>query len=127
MKRPHRFTSGLRSWRVAEQHTSETTSNMASVEEDFPRGGTAKKSAESKIVVQRTEVDNLFQSNEQAETKKRKGAVKDDGKKLKKLKTGKEKEGLTLNAAAKCVEILHIKNVKEGMLMLGSVKEVTDF
>ncbi|TKS69125.1 Protein RRP5 -like protein NF-kappa-B-binding protein [Collichthys lucidus] len=100
---------------------------MASVEEDFPRGGTAKKHAESKIVVQRTEVDNLFQSNEPVETKKRKGAVKDDGKKLKKPKTDKEKEGLTLNAAAKCVEILHLKNVKEGMLMLGSVKEVTDF
>ncbi|XP_051239912.1 protein RRP5 homolog isoform X1 [Dicentrarchus labrax] len=101
---------------------------MASLEEDFPRGGTAKKPTESKIAVQRTEVDNLFQSNEQAETKKRKGAVKDDGKKLKKSKTAKEKgAGLTLNAAAKCVEILHIKNVKEGMLMLGCVKEVTDF
>lgn len=34
---------------------------MASVEEDFPRGGTTKKPTESKIVVQRTEVDNLFQ------------------------------------------------------------------
>ncbi|XP_056228146.1 protein RRP5 homolog isoform X2 [Seriola aureovittata] len=122
------FSSGLRSWRVAEQHTSESTSNMASVEEDFPRGGTAKKPTESKIVAQRTEVDNLFQSNEQAETKKRKGAGKDDGKKLKKQKTSKEKgDGLTLNAAAKCVEILHIKNVKEGMLMLGCVKEVADF
>lgn len=41
--------------------TSETTSNMASVEEDFPRGGTTKKSTESKIVAERTEVDNLFQ------------------------------------------------------------------
>ncbi|XP_034544205.1 protein RRP5 homolog isoform X2 [Notolabrus celidotus] len=101
---------------------------MASVEEDFPRGGTAKKSTESKIVVQRAEVDNLFQSNEKAETKKRKGAVKDDGKTPKKFKTdiGK-KDGLTLNKAVKCVEILHIKNVKEGMLMLGCVKEVTDF
>ncbi|KAM9362984.1 protein RRP5 homolog [Symphorus nematophorus] len=101
---------------------------MASMEEDFPRGGTAKKPTESKTVVQRTEVDNLFQSNEQAETKKRKGAVKDDGKKVKKPKTGKDKgDGLTLNAEAKSVEILHIKNVKEGMLMLGCVKEVTDF
>ncbi|XP_054459743.1 protein RRP5 homolog [Anoplopoma fimbria] len=98
---------------------------MASMEEDFPRGGSAKKPTESKIVVQRTEVDNLFQSNEQAETKKRKGAGKDAGKKLKKPKTGKD--GLTLNAAAKCVEILHIKNLKEGILMLGCVKEVTDF
>lgn len=100
---------------------------MAAVEEDFPRGGTAKKPAESKIVVQRTEVDNLFQSNEQADSKKRKGA-KEDGKKPKKQKTGKNKEdGLTLNAAVKCVEILHSKNVKEGMLLLGCVKEVTDF
>ncbi|KAI3352853.1 hypothetical protein L3Q82_019426 [Scortum barcoo] len=97
------------------------------MEEDFPRGGTAKKPAESKIVVQRTEVDNLFQSNEQADSKKRKGA-KEDGKKPKKQKMGKNKEdGLTLNAAVKCVEILHSKNVKEGMLLLGCVKEVTDF
>ncbi|XP_074485164.1 protein RRP5 homolog [Sebastes fasciatus] len=100
---------------------------MASMEEDFPRGGSAKKpSKESKIVVQRTEVDNLFQSNERVETKKRKGAGKDDGKKQKKPKTGKE-GGLTLNAAAKCVEILHMKNLKEGILMLGCVKEVADF
>ncbi|XP_034095029.1 protein RRP5 homolog [Gymnodraco acuticeps] len=99
---------------------------MASVEEDFPRGGSAKKPIESKIAVQRTEVDNLFQSNEPAESKKRKGAGKDDGKKLKKSKTGKE-DGLTLNAASKCVEILHMKNLKEGILMLGCVKEVTDF
>lgn len=52
----------------------------------------------------------LMQANEPAETKKRKGAVKDDGKKLKKQKNNREKEaGLTLNAAVKCVEILHIK------------------
>lgn len=43
--------------------TLKTTLEMASMEEDFPRGGTAKKptETESKIVVQRTEVDNLFQ------------------------------------------------------------------
>lgn len=34
---------------------------MASVEEDFPRGGTVAKPTSSKIVVQRTDVDNLFQ------------------------------------------------------------------
>ncbi|XP_034457166.1 protein RRP5 homolog isoform X2 [Hippoglossus hippoglossus] len=102
---------------------------MASAEEDFPRGGTAKKSTDGKPVVHRGEVDNLFQSNEQAEAKtKRKGALKDDAKKLKKQKTGKEKsDGLALNAAAKCVEILHLKNLKEGMLMLGCVKDVADF
>ena len=34
---------------------------MASVEEDFPRGGTTKNPTESKIEVERTQVDNLFQ------------------------------------------------------------------
>ena len=34
---------------------------MASAEEDFPRGGTAKKSTDGKPVVHRGEVDNLFQ------------------------------------------------------------------
>ncbi|KAM9314482.1 protein RRP5 homolog [Pholidichthys leucotaenia] len=101
---------------------------MASMEEDFPRGGTTKKSRESTIVVQRNEVDNLFQSNEQAEPKKRKVANKDDGKRIKKQKMeDKKEEGLTLNAAVKCVEILHNKAVREGMLMLGCVKEVMDF
>ncbi|XP_047221873.1 protein RRP5 homolog isoform X1 [Girardinichthys multiradiatus] len=99
---------------------------MASVEEDFPRGGTIKKTPESKIVVERSKVDNLFQSDEQT-TKKRKGAAKDDGKKSKKQKTDEKEGGLTLNAAAKNVEILHLKNVREGMLFLGCVKEVTDF
>ncbi|KAM3622776.1 uncharacterized protein V6R79_002928 [Siganus canaliculatus] len=97
---------------------------MASLEEDFPRGGTIKKPTESKVV-ERIEVDNLFQTHEQAETAKRKGVTKGDGKNVKRPKT--DKEGLTLNAAAKTVEILHIKNVKEGMLMLGCVKDITDF
>lgn len=34
---------------------------MATLEEDFPRGGTAKRPTENKIAVQRGEVDNLFQ------------------------------------------------------------------
>ncbi|XP_029949686.1 protein RRP5 homolog isoform X2 [Salarias fasciatus] len=101
---------------------------MASMEEDFPRGGVAKKPTESKIEVQRTEVDNLFQSNEQVETKKRRGAAKDDSKKPKKQKTDERNVGdLTLNKAAKVVEILHAKNVKQGMLLLGCVKDVSDF
>uniref|UniRef100_A0AAQ4Q1H9 Protein RRP5 homolog n=1 Tax=Gasterosteus aculeatus aculeatus TaxID=481459 RepID=A0AAQ4Q1H9_GASAC len=54
---------------------------MASMEEDFPRGGPAKKLTESKTKVERTEVDNLFQ----------------------------------------------VENLQEGTLLLGCVKEVTDF
>ncbi|XP_061625770.1 protein RRP5 homolog isoform X1 [Phyllopteryx taeniolatus] len=100
---------------------------MASAEEDFPRGGTFRKACESKIAT-RIEVDNLFKSNEKEDSKKRKGGSKDDSKKVKKQKTTeKNGGGLTLNAAAKCVEILHIKNLKEGMLMLGCVKDVSDF
>lgn len=34
---------------------------MAAMEEDFPRGGTVAKPTSSNIVVQRTDVDNLFQ------------------------------------------------------------------
>ncbi|XP_028314722.1 protein RRP5 homolog isoform X1 [Gouania willdenowi] len=102
-------------------------SKMASVEEDFPRGGTKKKTTESKIVVQRPDVDNLFQTTNEEATNKRKATNKEH-KKFKKQKTdGKKEEELTLNTAAKCVEILHIKNIKEGMLLLGCVKDVTDF
>lgn len=50
-----------------------------------------------------------MQSNEQAETKKRKAGAKDDSKKLKKQKAEEKKVGLTLNAPVKCVEILHVK------------------
>uniref|UniRef100_A0A8C4IHY3 Protein RRP5 homolog n=1 Tax=Dicentrarchus labrax TaxID=13489 RepID=A0A8C4IHY3_DICLA len=63
---------------------------MASLEEDFPRGGTAKKPTESKIAVQRTEVDNLFQVE-------------------------------LPSFLSFCI------HPTEGMLMLGCVKEVTDF
>ncbi|XP_056135664.1 protein RRP5 homolog isoform X2 [Lampris incognitus] len=98
---------------------------MALVEEDFPRGGKAKKTAENKAVVPQTTVDNLFQTHKPKETTKRKGVSKEDGKKAKKQKTGKD--ALTLNVAPKSVEILHFKNIKEGMLMLGCVKEVSDF
>uniref|UniRef100_A0A1A7XIX3 Protein RRP5 homolog n=1 Tax=Iconisemion striatum TaxID=60296 RepID=A0A1A7XIX3_9TELE len=98
---------------------------MATVEEDFPRGGTARKPTLK--AEERTQVENLFQTNEQTETKKRKGGKKDDGKQAKKQKTEQQKGDLKLNTEAKCVEILHVKSVKEGMLFLGCVKEVTDF
>ncbi|XP_067114996.1 protein RRP5 homolog isoform X2 [Osmerus mordax] len=100
---------------------------MASVDEDFPRGGTGKKAeTTAKPVRQHIEVDNLFQTHEPAETKKRKGEKRNEGKKeAKKQKTSKE-ETLKLNAAAK-VDILHLKNLKLGTLVLGCIKEVTDF
>uniref|UniRef100_A0A1A8CQL2 Protein RRP5 homolog n=1 Tax=Nothobranchius kadleci TaxID=1051664 RepID=A0A1A8CQL2_NOTKA len=99
---------------------------MAAVEEDFPRGGTARKPTGSKAE-ERTQVENLFQTTDQREKKKRKGGKKDDGKQAKKLKPEEQKGDLKLNTEAKCVEILHVKHVKEGMLFLGCVKEVADF
>lgn len=50
----------------------------------------------------------LFQSNELTEIKKRKGG-KVDGKQVKKQRSEENNEGLTLNTAAKSVEILHLK------------------
>ncbi|KAG7281982.1 hypothetical protein CRUP_003040 [Coryphaenoides rupestris] len=93
---------------------------MASTEEDFPRGGIDKKSTDSKPVEERREVDNLFQTHDQPDIKKRKGAPKDDRKTAKKKKSA---DPVTLNAPGKYVEILHLKNIKEGMLMLACVKQ----
>ncbi|XP_052401989.1 protein RRP5 homolog isoform X1 [Carassius gibelio] len=96
---------------------------MASMEEDFPRGGTEKKTTDSKKV-KAHEVDNLFETRETVVTKKRK-TVQQDGKQ--KTKQRKEERGdLKLNTETN-VEILHLRNLKIGTLMLGCVKEVSDF
>uniref|UniRef100_A0AAR2JIK4 Protein RRP5 homolog n=1 Tax=Pygocentrus nattereri TaxID=42514 RepID=A0AAR2JIK4_PYGNA len=78
---------------------------MASMEEDFPRGGPAKKSSESKAAKPPVEVDNLFKvsDGEPAVKKKRTGPKKqEDGRAAKKQKS------------------------EVGTLMLGCVKEVSD-
>uniref|UniRef100_A0A8C5A0G1 Programmed cell death 11 n=1 Tax=Gadus morhua TaxID=8049 RepID=A0A8C5A0G1_GADMO len=62
------------------------------------------------------------QPHVQPETKKRKGGSKEDSTTAKKKKSASDP--VTLNAPAKYVEILHLK---EGMLMLACVKEVADF
>lgn len=133
-------------WNFFKSQASPASFNMASVEEDFPRGGKTKKPTDSKVTAERSKVDNLFQvkkkkkqtllsthvvqissstipsptrkvnlcwtfffslqqSDEQTTTKKKKGGAK----KVKKQKTEEQEGGLTLNAAAKSVEILHIK------------------
>ncbi|XP_073698661.1 protein RRP5 homolog [Garra rufa] len=94
---------------------------MASMEEDFPRGGT-EKATESKKSVKAHDVDNLFETREKA--KKRKVVQKDETKKTKQQKV--ETGDLKLNTAPS-VEILHLRNLKVGTLMLGCVKEVTVF
>ncbi|KAL7845723.1 hypothetical protein AOLI_G00239150 [Acnodon oligacanthus] len=97
---------------------------MASVEEDFPRGGLSKKASESKATRPPVEVDNLFETQEPAVKKKRTGPKKqEDGKAAKKHKS--EGGGLKLNTLTN-VDILHLRNLKVGTLMLGCVKEVSD-
>ncbi|KAL6481580.1 hypothetical protein MHYP_G00096600 [Metynnis hypsauchen] len=91
---------------------------MASMEEDFPRGGPAKKAYESKAVKTPVEIDSLFEPQEpaakkkRAERKKAKKQISIDG-------------GLKLNTVTN-VDILHLRNLKVGTLMLGCVKEVSD-
>uniref|UniRef100_A0A673FLS3 S1 motif domain-containing protein n=1 Tax=Sinocyclocheilus rhinocerous TaxID=307959 RepID=A0A673FLS3_9TELE len=93
------------------------------MEEDFPRGGTEKKTTEPKNVKAHG-LDNLFETRETVVTKKRKLVQQDEKKKNKQQKL--EEGDLKLNTAAR-VEILHLRNLKIGTLMLGCVKEVSDF
>ncbi|XP_026861413.2 protein RRP5 homolog [Electrophorus electricus] len=98
---------------------------MASIEEDFPRGGSDSKASKPKAVKPCVEVDNLFETREPGTKKKRKADNKqEDKEKGKAWKT--EADGLKLNAATS-VDILHLKNLKVGTVMLGSVKEISDF
>ncbi|XP_051723103.1 protein RRP5 homolog [Ctenopharyngodon idella] len=97
---------------------------MASMEEDFPRGGAEKKTTEPKRV-KTHDVDNLFENRETAVKKKKKRNVEqDEEEKTKKLKV--DVENLKLNSAT-TVEILHLRNLNIGTLMLGCVKEVSEF
>lgn len=97
---------------------------MASVEEDFPRGGAVKKTTEPKHV--RThDVDNLFDTRETVvKKKKKKNDEQDEERQPKKQKV--DEENLKLNTPT-TVEILHLRNLKIGTLLLGCVKEVSEF
>ncbi|XP_072513962.1 protein RRP5 homolog [Salminus brasiliensis] len=99
---------------------------MASMEEDFPRGGSSKKGSDPKTAKPRIEVDNLFEVREPAKKKKKevskpehRKAAKDEGKKV-------DDGSLKLNTSTD-VNILHLKNLKVGTVMLGCVREVSDF
>ncbi|XP_069720305.1 protein RRP5 homolog [Phaenicophaeus curvirostris] len=96
---------------------------MASVEENFPRGGVQKKPTEGKKVNSKLERDNLFDVHHEEQSQKRKRNQRDQGKQ-KKFKTDKI-------AAAKDnvvnIEPLAIEALCEGMLLLGCVKEASDY
>ncbi|XP_051559208.1 protein RRP5 homolog [Myxocyprinus asiaticus] len=94
---------------------------MASMEEDFPRGGTQKKTSEPKPS-KTHEVDNLFETREPEVKKKRKTVKQDEWKQVENQKG--DGGDLKLNTATR-VEILHLRNLKVGTLLLGCVKEVS--
>ncbi|KAG9262427.1 hypothetical protein AMEX_G24199 [Astyanax mexicanus] len=101
---------------------------MASMEEDFPRGGSGKTAPEAKTAKTRVEVDNLFEVREPAKKKKKESKTTENVKadKDKNEKKKKDGGGLKLNTPTD-VDILHLKNLKIGTAMLGCVKEISDF
>uniref|UniRef100_A0A8C4WBV8 Protein RRP5 homolog n=1 Tax=Gopherus evgoodei TaxID=1825980 RepID=A0A8C4WBV8_9SAUR len=96
---------------------------MASIEENFPRGGTQKKPSEGKAPRRPIEQDNLFDTQYEEGSQKRKRIQEDPGK-GKKLKKEKKE---AIKANAKDFELLTVEALSEGMLLLGCVKESNDF
>ncbi|KAF4075156.1 hypothetical protein AMELA_G00231350 [Ameiurus melas] len=99
---------------------------MASVEDDFPRGGPVKKTSElktTKTTQPRVEVDNLFEVREPVVRKKKAASKYEEEKTAKRQKT---QGGQTLNSIVR-VDILHLKDLKVGTVLLGCVKEFLKF
>uniref|UniRef100_A0A3B5LZ77 Protein RRP5 homolog n=1 Tax=Xiphophorus couchianus TaxID=32473 RepID=A0A3B5LZ77_9TELE len=86
---------------------------MASVEEDFPRGGKTKKPTDSKVTAERSKVDNLFQVKKKKQTNFVINACCSNK--------------LLYNPISDQKSEPMLDNVREGMLLLGCVKEVADF
>ncbi|XP_054839484.1 protein RRP5 homolog [Eublepharis macularius] len=97
---------------------------MSSLEENFPRGGTQKTAREGKAAIQPTvDQDNLFKTQHEERTPKRKKKQQDQAK-PKKLKTEKK---AVVKTIPKDFELLTAESLSEGMLVLGCVKEVNEF
>ncbi|XP_014815473.1 PREDICTED: protein RRP5 homolog isoform X2 [Calidris pugnax] len=96
---------------------------MASVEENFPRGGIQKKPTEGKTPNSKLERDNLFDVHHEEKSQKRKRSQSDQGKqkKFKADRTAAAKDSVVN------IEPLSIEAVCEGMLFLGCIKEVSDY
>nr|XP_033796509.1 protein RRP5 homolog isoform X2 [Geotrypetes seraphini] len=97
---------------------------MASLEENFPRGGIQKKNKEKKVQKRSLEKDNLFDIPDEDEVKtKKKRKSKEDREKPQKLKTEHKKSP---HSDETNIEILRFKDLSVGLLLLGCVKEVSD-
>ncbi|KAM6347614.1 protein RRP5 homolog isoform 3-T3 [Alca torda] len=99
------------------------SASMPSMEENFPRGGIQKKPTEGKTPNPKLERDNLFDVQHEEQSKKRKRSQSDQGKqkKFKADKTAAAKDGVVN------IEPLTVEAICEGMLLLGCIKEVSDY
>ncbi|XP_062988666.1 protein RRP5 homolog [Elgaria multicarinata webbii] len=97
---------------------------MSSVEENFPRGGVQNKGQEGKSARQPiVDQDNLFKTQHEEVTQKRKKKHEDQAK-TKKLKIEKK---TVVKTGIKDVELLTAESLTEGVLLLGCVKESNQF
>ncbi|XP_051778120.1 LOW QUALITY PROTEIN: protein RRP5 homolog [Erpetoichthys calabaricus] len=96
---------------------------MTSADEDFPRGGTFTNTNKLKGTKRPFEQDNLFEPYESNEKKKK----KDNSYENKKIAQKEKEVGASKLNDSKNVDILYFKNLVEGMLIMGCIKEVGDF
>uniref|UniRef100_A0A8C0TQ12 Protein RRP5 homolog n=1 Tax=Canis lupus familiaris TaxID=9615 RepID=A0A8C0TQ12_CANLF len=92
----------------------------AAMEESFPRGGTRKTHKLEKAFQQSVEQDNLFDISIEEESTKRKKSQKGPAK-TKKLKIEKRESSKSVREK---FEVLSVESLREGMRILGCVKEV---
>ncbi|XP_078421131.1 protein RRP5 homolog isoform X1 [Cetorhinus maximus] len=97
---------------------------MAAVDEDFPRGGPQRKPS-GRTEKRSVEEDNLFGVHHDDESKKRKRKKELDPKKAKKQRSVKTRAFQTKQLIKD--ETLSFKKLTVGTLLLGCVKQVTDF
>ncbi|XP_039590594.1 protein RRP5 homolog [Polypterus senegalus] len=96
---------------------------MTSADEDFPRGGTFTNTTKLKGTKRPFEQDNLFEPYDSNEKKKK----KDNSYENKKIAQKDKEVGASKLNDSKTVDILYFKNLVEGMLIMGCIKEVGDF
>uniref|UniRef100_A0A8C0PBF0 Protein RRP5 homolog n=1 Tax=Canis lupus familiaris TaxID=9615 RepID=A0A8C0PBF0_CANLF len=93
---------------------------LPTMEESFPRGGTRKTHKLEKAFQQSVEQDNLFDISIEEESTKRKKSQKGPAK-TKKLKIEKRESSKSVREK---FEVLSVESLREGMRILGCVKEV---
>ncbi|XP_069467805.1 protein RRP5 homolog [Ambystoma mexicanum] len=102
-----------------------------SFEESFPRGGTQKKPKETETHKSPVDRDNLFNTHEDGAATTKRKKTKGDSEKPDHLKSKKPKtEGNETSASKKdekWIEILKFNNISTGLLLLGCVKQATEF